>query len=624
MELLDLVVVGAGCYGLAAAKQYLSQHPSASLAIIEALSSLGGVWATERLYPGLKSNNLLGTYEYADFPMTTERFGVRPREHVPGSVIHEYMEAYAENFGIAKCLRLNTKVISAEHLPEGGWVLEVRDSGDEAGQVVKLSTQRLILATGLTSDPFMAHIQGQEDYDRPLFHIKDFQKHEDTLVPGKRVTVFGGTKTAWDAVYTYATRGVHVDWIIRPSGHGPAWMSPPFVTPFKKWLEKLVNTRLLHWFAPCIWAQDSGYKAIQWFYHRTPIGRAITNGFWYAIANDVINLMGFDKHPECAKLKPTAEALFTGTSFSILNYDTDFFEPIRNGTVKIYQADLSHLSEAKVHLDDAEETVLDSDAFLCLTGWKQKPRLKFLPEGIDRKIGLAYAPTTADKQCGPDECLAAQTDLIERADAEIQLRFPRLKVPMKFNPNYVPLTQTKAFKQDPSTEAQTETTGSSSLTTFMLYRFMVPVTSEFLRTKDLAVAGGLQNFSNITTAHIQGLWISAFFDGKLARDPSSAVTPNVVDSEKVKGEHVKTMTLDEVHWQTVLHNRFGKWRYPNDTGARHPDFVFEALQYMDMLMVDLGLKVHRKGGWFREITDPYGPEDYRNINEEFDALFEKK
>lgn len=329
--------------------------------------------------------------------------------------------------------------------------------------------------------------------------------------------------------------------------------------------------------------------------------------------------MGFDKHPECAKLKPTAEALYTGTCFSILNYDTDFFEPIRNGTVKIHEADLSHLSEGKVHLDDAEGTVLESDAFLCVTGWKQRPPMKFLPEGIERRIGLAYVPTPSDQGLAPDESLAAQTDLLEKADAEIQARFPRLTVPMKFNPNYVPLTQTKAFSETPASEA--ETAPNSPFTTPMLYHFMVPGTAEFLRTKDLAFAGQVTNFSNVICAHIQGLWISSFFHGKLTRDPSSAVMPPDVDVGKMEQS---AMTLDEVHWQTVLHNRFGKWRYPKDAGAKHPDFVFEAVQYLDMMMADMGLKVHRKGGWLKEITDPYGPEDYRDINDELNAKFSKK
>jgi hypothetical protein len=36
-----------------------------------------GVWVVERLYPGLKTNNLVGTYEFGDFPMTEALFGVK-------------------------------------------------------------------------------------------------------------------------------------------------------------------------------------------------------------------------------------------------------------------------------------------------------------------------------------------------------------------------------------------------------------------------------------------------------------------------------------------------------------------------------------------------------------------
>ncbi|KAH7199004.1 uncharacterized protein B0J16DRAFT_331473 [Fusarium flagelliforme] len=597
MEEFDLVVVGAGYYGLGAAKQYHVTHPDHSLAIFDANASVGGVWSNERVYPCLRSNNLWGTYEYPDFPMTTERFGVKLREYIPGEVMHNYLESYAREFGINQYLRLGTKVLSAEHQSEGGWLLEIQSEQSEAP--TRVIARRLIVATGQDSEPLMPHIRGQEEFDRPLFHSRDFQKYRDTVNTVKRVTVFGGTKSAWDAVYAYATHGVKVDWIIRPTGHGPVWMSPSFVTPFKVWIEKLVNIRWLHWFAPCIWGQDSGYHGINYFWHRTTIGRAITSIFWKVLAADVIDLMQFDTHPELKKLKPTSSAMHTGTAFGILNYPTDFHELVRNGTVKIYEKDLSHLSEGKVHLDDAEETVLNSDAFVAVTGWKPFSPLKFLPEGIDRKIGLPYVPNTTDKGNLPDDGLGSCTTLLNKADQEIQQRFPSLKTPMKFNPNYKHLSETKAFNMAPSDAP------ILSHTPMMLYHFMVPATTEFLRTKDLAFTGYSTNFSNGTCAHIQGLWISAFFDGTLARDPSSAVTA---------GD--KGMTLDEVHRQTVLHNRFGKWRYPNDAGARVPDFIFEAVPFMDMMMADLGLAVHRKQGWFKEMTEPYGPEDYRTINEE--------
>ncbi len=80
---------------------------------MEASSTPGGVWAKHRLYPGLKSNNMLGTYEYPDFPLDSETFGVKPGEHIPGTVLHEYLTKYAEKFGILDKIRCNSKVVTA-------------------------------------------------------------------------------------------------------------------------------------------------------------------------------------------------------------------------------------------------------------------------------------------------------------------------------------------------------------------------------------------------------------------------------------------------------------------------------------------------------------------------------
>jgi len=241
---------------------------------MESSPTVGGVWAEHRLYPGLKSNNMLGTYEYPDFPMEPTRFDIKPGQHIPGKVIHTYHKAYASHFGFLDLIRLRTKVVSAEHQPDGGWILTVQRGfdvlhPDAALPNDKVFARRLVVATGLTSNPFLPHIDGQEAFGAPLFHAKDFLRHADTVDPAKtrRATVFGGTKNAWDAAYAYATAGVQVDWVIRgegsllivrgemrhaltkmtESGHGACWMAPPYVTPLKKWLEKLVSTS-----SPCL------------------------------------------------------------------------------------------------------------------------------------------------------------------------------------------------------------------------------------------------------------------------------------------------------------------------------------------------------------------------------------
>lgn len=74
MEVFDLVIVGAGkfnqvsedrrshnlrtgIHGLTVLKTYRDVHPGTSILVIEKGNSLGGVWAKERLYPGLHTNN---------------------------------------------------------------------------------------------------------------------------------------------------------------------------------------------------------------------------------------------------------------------------------------------------------------------------------------------------------------------------------------------------------------------------------------------------------------------------------------------------------------------------------------------------------------------------------------
>lgn len=47
-----------------------------------------------------------------------------------------------------------------------------------------------------------------------------------------------------------------------------------------------------------------------------------------------------------------------------------------------------------------------------------------------------------------------------------------------------------------------------------------------------------------------------------------------------------------------------------------PDFVFDAVPYMDLMMRDLGLQANRKQGW-KDVWQPYGPADYRGCVDEW-------
>ncbi|CAG8958080.1 hypothetical protein HYFRA_00000424 [Hymenoscyphus fraxineus] len=558
-ETADLVVVGAGWAGLVAAKTYLEVHPESQVILLEAESSVGGVWASHRLYPGLRSNNMLGTYEYGDFPMDEATWGVKPGQHIPGNVIHEYLTAYAKKFGVYERTRFNTTVESVRRGEKGGWLLETNKQK-------LIFAKKLVVATGMTSQASMPTFEGQDSFEVPLFHSKDFLQHEGTLKTAKKVTIFGGTKSAWDAVYAYASEGVLVDWVIRESGHGPVWMAPPYVTPLKKWLEKLVHTRFLTWLSPCIWGDSDGYGKIRGWLHGTAFGRAVVDRFWAILGGDVLALNKYDSHSETAKLKPWIPAFWVGAGLSILNYDTDFFEVVKSGKVKVHIADVSRLSKGQVHLSSGE--TLETDALLCSTGWKHSAPMKFQPEGLEAELGLPHL----------EDVTQSEAPLTAKADAEIFARFPRLIDQPKQNEKLQPLTNS-----------------NTSLTPPDLYRFMVPTKPGFLETHDIAFAGSLMTIATSTIAQVQALWITAYFDGKLA------CTQDVDDQASA------------LQYSATLHNRFGKWRYPGGWGGQIPDFVFDALPYIDMLLKDLGINSRRKASAFKEITQPYGPEDYVGI-----------
>ena len=178
--------------------------------LLEAASSIGGVWAKHRLYKGLKSNNMLGTYEYSDFPMDEATFGIKPGQHIPGHVIQKYMEAYVQHFNFADCIRLEHHVESARHNLDGTWQLSVLHGAD----TTTIDTKKMIVATGITSQAYLPTFQGQENFGAPLFHCRDLLQYQDAVLqPGERATVFGGTKSAWDAAYVCATAGMKVDWM---------------------------------------------------------------------------------------------------------------------------------------------------------------------------------------------------------------------------------------------------------------------------------------------------------------------------------------------------------------------------------------------------------------------------
>ncbi|KAI1336035.1 hypothetical protein F5Y15DRAFT_216524 [Xylariaceae sp. FL0016] len=549
-ESYDITVIGAGWFGLAAAKAYHQMHPQEKVAVLESAESCGGTWSKSRLYPGLKSNNMIGTYEYPDFPMSEDKYGVGPFNHIPAAVLHQYLTDFAHHFNVFDKIQFSTQVDVVEPHQDGGWRIHVTTPMGQ--RVVK--TAKLILATGLTSTPNMPHYNKEESFDAPLFHAKDFCQEAPNLKDIKNAVVVGGAKSAYDVAYALVEDGATVDLVIRPDGHGPVWIAPPIVTPFKKRLDKLLHVRWMTWFSPCPWGAEDGWSGIRNFLHGTAIGRGIVNQFWKTLGADVVTANDYDSDPELAKLKPWNSVFWIGSGLSILNYRTSLFDLVKQGKIRVHIDNIDHLEPKKVVLCGGQ--TLRADVMVCSTGWKKESPIKFRGLG-EEGFGLPFSE--AEKQA-----------LNEKTDHEVLTRYPVLKdqPQLKFEPK----------KADP----------------LRLYRFMVP--STYVDRRTIAFAGAVSTVSTSICATLQGQWISTYMGGNLDRLPESR---------------------EEITDEIMLHTQWGKWRFPCGYGASLPDFVFEALPYTNLLLRDMGIKDRRKNGLIQELFSPYTPGDFAGLVEEW-------
>ena len=150
-------------------------------------------------------------FEYSDLSMDYETFGVAEGQCIPGEVVHAYFEAYVRKFELLEKIRFRSIVTSVTLQGDGTWLVRVMRDGESS----TLRARKLVLATGTTSEPRMQCFEGQETFDGQILHSKELSFKPDGLDSMKRVAVLGGSKSAVDAVYTFASKGKHVEWIIR-------------------------------------------------------------------------------------------------------------------------------------------------------------------------------------------------------------------------------------------------------------------------------------------------------------------------------------------------------------------------------------------------------------------------
>lgn len=418
----DIIIVGCGMQGLAAARTFLQIDPKLKVLVLEANDTIGGVWAEENLYPGLHSNNILGTYEFTDFPMDAS-FGVAPGEHMPGKTIHNYFTQYAAKSNLLSLIQFRTKVLTASRLQPSGWRL-VTITNDKSDT---LTCAKLVLATGLTSQPLpLPRIFSSTKFSNiPILTFRTYSNHTPLLHTSStvnRILVYGSGKAAHDMVNLLASSGKHVSWVIRPSGHGATYMCRPHlaIAPFGKFdLINLGSTRFVQWLSPCIWGNADGFGWIRRMLHGTSWGRAFIKAYWDVMGKEITQQGGVRADDKTKAPVPRQSILWYGAGTSFLNYPDDFYGFVRSGVVEIVEKDVKAL-EAGGRVVFADGSEVKIDAVICSTGWDWAAGVEFEPSESHADLGVP------SKEFTPSQT-TLWSGLEKRADREILARFPMLK-----------------------------------------------------------------------------------------------------------------------------------------------------------------------------------------------------
>ena len=558
------------------AKTYIQIHPEHRILIVDQVESIGGSWARERLYPGLKTNNVLGSYELSDFPMHPGKYSVDPGCHIPGRAVHEYFLDLAETYGIdSSRLRLQTRVASAALLEDRRWRVELytREPGTREPRQHFLVAGKIVVGTGLTSEPNIPEFPGQDDFAGLILHSKHLKARSADLGMCRDVVVLGGNKSAWDVCYDAARSGSRVHMVIRPSGGGPSYVWPKSfkVGPVSLALASMSSMRFFAAFDPTLHNSEGSCSWWSRFLHRTSLGNRLCHLFWQLLDRHIRRLNGYDSHPELKKLEPWTSPFWMGNSLSIHNYESNWFDLVREGRIKVHIAEVDFLSKDQVHLSDGDGVT--ADALVCCTGWKSQSSIRFHESRTSGPV--------------PD---SRQLDLeLQTAQAEILRQSKYLEKSPKRTSNAPILSLDHKKTQAPVPSS-------------CLYRFMVPWQSDALERHNLAFIGCHSSIHAVVVAQAQALWIVAYFDNKV--------------------DHLTDRRRDDaaIRYDAILHGIYGAVRRPRECGGaadKHPDLVFDSIAYVDCLMNDLGVRNRRKGGFWREMFQSHGPKDYKGIVEEW-------
>ena len=230
---VDVLIVGAGLSGIAAAYYLQTRCPTKRYAILEARAEIGGTWDLFR-YPGVRSDSDMYTLGYTFRPWRA------PQAIATGPAILQYIRETATAYGIDRQIRFGHRVRQAHwSTADARWTVEAIREAD--AMVVRVTCRFLYMCSGYYdyAGGYLPAWPGVEHYTGRLVHPQQWP--DDLDYAGKRVVVIGSGATAVTLVPALAAQAAHVTLLQRSPSYVVA---RPSQDAFANWLHRHLPARL--------------------------------------------------------------------------------------------------------------------------------------------------------------------------------------------------------------------------------------------------------------------------------------------------------------------------------------------------------------------------------------------
>ncbi len=204
-------VVGGGPAGIAAVKA-LAQA-GVPVFGVERAASLGGLWRLDdgtAAYEGLRLNTSKARTEFRDYPMPADW-----PDYPTRAQMLEYLQGYADHFGVTERYRCDTTVESARRIDDR-WRL-VLDGPDGRREE---TVDHLVVANGHNHEPRMVEAEYSGSFSGEQSHAHSYVRPD--LFAGKRVLVVGTGNSAMDIAAELVD---HADKVLLSARRG-VWVLP--------------------------------------------------------------------------------------------------------------------------------------------------------------------------------------------------------------------------------------------------------------------------------------------------------------------------------------------------------------------------------------------------------------